>query len=129
MGVPSLSEWTEGRKKSFIVSTLRAGNRRWPPRYNTLNAAKTEKRINVSTGRLAQHYKCAECLEEFPAKVVQVDHIKPVVDPKKGFISWDVFIDRMFCDEDNLQVLCKACHDKKTTKEREVKKNARKQKL
>ena len=121
MGVPSLSEWTEGRKKSFIVSTLRAGNRRWPPKYNTLNAAKTEKRINVSTGRLAQHYKCAECLEEFPAKVVQVNHKEPVV-PLTGFTTWDDYINRMFCDDSKLEVLCIPCHKKLTLVENNIRK-------
>ena len=117
-----MTEWTDGRKRSFIVSTLRAGNRRWPPRYETLNDAKTDKRINKKTGRLAQHYLCECCGLEFPAKDVQVDHILPVVDPAKGFISWDVYIERMFCDKDNLQVLCKTCHDAKTKIERKIKK-------
>jgi 5-methylcytosine-specific restriction endonuclease McrA len=113
-------KWTEARYRSFVTSTLRAGSRRWPPKYETLNAAKTEKKTNVKTGRLAQHYKCAGCKEEFTQKDVQVDHIKPVVDPKKGFISWDVYIDRMFCESKNLQVLCKDCHTTKTKKEKEV---------
>ena len=109
--------WTESRYRSFITSTLRAGSRRWPPKYQCLNEAKTEKKINPKSGRLAQHYACAECGNDFPAKDVQVDHIKPVVDPKKGFISWDVFIDRLFCEQKNFQVLCKEDHKKKTKKE------------
>lgn len=123
-------KWTEARYRSFVTSTLRAGSRKWPPKYETLNAAKTEKKINKKTGRLAQHYECAECNEEFTQKDVQVDHIKPVIDPKKGFISWDVYIDRMFCESKNLQVLCKECHSIKTKKEKEVaKKYANQQKL
>ena len=122
--------WTEARFRSFITSTLRSGSKRWPPKYTKLNAAKTEKKINKKTGRLAQHYECAKCQQEFPAKEVQVDHIKPVVDPKKGFESWDKYIERMFCEEDNLQVLCKECHAVKTQKEKETaKKYASKQKL
>ena len=48
-------KWTEARYRSFITSTLRAGSRKWPPKYETLNAAKTEKKTNEKTGRLAQH--------------------------------------------------------------------------
>ena len=33
----SKNEWTAGRIKSFITSVLRAGSRRWPPKYETLN--------------------------------------------------------------------------------------------
>ena len=110
-------EWTEARKHSFIVSILRAGTRRWPPKYECLNAAKTKKKTNKLTGRMAQHYRCAGCRKEFPATGVSVDHIKPVVGPE-GFISWDLFIANMFCTGDGLQVLCTACHKKKTVKEK-----------
>lgn len=115
-------KWTEARYRSFVTSTLRAGSRKWPPKYETLNAAKTEKKINKATGRLAQHYLCAMCEQEYTQKDVQVDHIKPVIDPKKGFVSWDTYIDRMFCEGKNLQVLCKVCHVEKTKLEKEISK-------
>lgn len=110
-------EWTEARKKSFIISLLRAGTRRYPPKYEVLNQAKTVKKVNAETGRIAQHYKCAVCLLDFPQKNVQVDHIVPVVGPE-GFTSWDEYIKNMFCSKDNLQVLCKEDHDRKTKLER-----------
>lgn len=113
--------WTEGRFRAFITSTLRAGSRRWQPKYDTLNAAKTEKKVNKKTGRVAQHYKCEVCGNEFTAKDMEVDHIDPVVSPKDGFISWDVFIDRLFCEADNLQAICRGCHAIKTKKERKRK--------
>ena len=115
-------KWTEARYRSFVTSTLRAGSRKWPPKYETLNAAKTEKEINKATKRLAQHYLCAMCEQEYTQKDVQVDHIKPVIDPKKGFVSWDTYIDRMFCEGKNLQVLCKVCHAEKTKLEKEISK-------
>jgi len=106
--------WTEGRWNSFVTSILRSGSRRWPPKYDTLNAAKTEKKVNVKTGRVAQHYLCAECSLDFPAKEVQVDHIIPIGVEK----TWDEFIDGLFCEADNLQVLCVPCHKIKTKKEK-----------
>lgn len=110
--------WTEGRFNSFVTSTLRSGARRWAPKYETLNAAKTEKKINVKTGRLAQHFECNICKNEFTQKDMEVDHIKPVVDPKKGFTTWDDFIDKLFCEKENLQAICKPCHKIKTIKEK-----------
>ena len=115
-------EWTPARFHTFVVSTLRAGARRWPPKYTTLKKAQTEKKINPKTGRLAQHYRCSICEEEFTQKDMQVDHIKPVVDPKKGFTTWDDFINRLYCEESNLQAICKGCHSAKTRQEKECRK-------
>lgn len=109
--------WTPARHHSFIVSVLRAGTRRYPPKFLTLNEAKTEKKINPKTGRQAQYYACAKCKEDFPAKQVQVDHKKPVVDPKVGFVDWNTYIERMFCEKKNFQILCLECHKAKTKKE------------
>ena len=113
----SPKEWTEARKHAFIVSVLRAGTRRWPPKWQTLEEAKTEKKINKATGRMAQHYLCATCCDEFSSTNVQVGHIEPVVGDA-GFTTWDDYIQQMFCDKENLQVLCKACHALKTKLEK-----------
>lgn len=110
--------WTEGRKHGFIVAVLRAGTRRWPPKYEALHEAKTEKKKNEKTGRIAQHYVCALCDCEFTSKDIEVDHIDPVVDPAKGFKDWNTYIKRLFCEKSNLQVVCKPCHKVKTKSEK-----------
>lgn len=110
--------WTEGRFNSFVTSILRSGSRRWGPKYLTLNAAKTEKKINPKSGRIAQHFLCAKCQLEHVAKDVQVDHIKPIGFDK----TWDEFINGLYCEADNLQVLCTACHKIKTLSEKKKKK-------
>lgn len=120
--------WTPGRKHSFIVAVLRSGSRRWPPKYETLNEAKTEKKTNKKTGRLAQHFQCASCKEEYTSKDVQVDHIDPIIDPAVGWVSWDNFVERLFCEKENLQVLCKPCHENKTKGERNRRKKSSKNK-
>lgn len=110
--------WTEGRLKSFITSALRSGYNRYPPKYEILKEASVGKMLNKDTKRIAQHYKCAKCKGNYPAKKINVDHIEPVVDPKKGFIDWNTFISRLYCKKENLQVLCNTCHTKKTQQER-----------
>lgn len=106
--------WTTARFHSFIKGALRSASQRWGPKFTVLNEAKTKKKTNKSTGRLAQHYKCASCKEEYVLKDVQVDHIIPIGE----FVSWDQTVERMFCEKDNLQVLCKPCHKDKSQKER-----------
>lgn len=110
--------WTEGRFRSFVFSQIRAGMRRYPPKFQCLKEAKVGKKLNPASGRQAEHYKCAGCSKDFPQKEVQVDHIKPVVDPRKGFIDWNTYIDRMYCKAENFQVLCKGCHKTKTLAEK-----------
>jgi hypothetical protein len=51
---------------------------------------------------------------DFPAKEVEVDHM---VGMGKG-LTWDEFINRLFCEATNLQVLCKPCHKEKSAKEK-----------
>lgn len=80
------------------------------------------KTINKETGKLAQHYKCAKCKGNFPAANVVVDHVNPVVDTMVGFVDWNTYVERMFCEADGLQVLCKPCHSDKTAQERKERK-------
>lgn len=95
--------------------------RRWPPKWECLKEASVGKKINKATGRMAEHYKCAECKEDFPSKEVQTDHRSPVVEPEVGFVDWDTFIQRLYCDKENLQILCTSCHKAKTLTERKKK--------
>lgn len=116
--------WTEGRRRAFITSVLRAGSRRYPAKYETLNESCVGIRHNEKTKRDGKHYLCASCQGEYPAKDVVIDHIIPVVDPLVGFVSWDVFIERLYCDKSNMQTLCKACHKIKTKEETNVRKKS-----
>ena len=116
------NSWTDARFRSFIVSILRAGTRRWGPKYDALKEAATEKKINKKTKRLAQHYKCNACKKDFPRTGVEVDHILPVVEGE--FVDWNTYIERLFCEGENLQVLCVPCHKKKTLKEKHASKRS-----
>lgn len=66
---------------------------------------------------MAQHYRCAACKEEFTQKDVEVDHTIPIGKDK----TWDEFVDGLFCEIANLQVLCKPCHKVKSLKEKKSK--------
>lgn len=96
--------------------------KRFPPKWKASKAAMVGRMVNERTGRLAEHYKCAACEGFFVARDVQVDHIKPVVDPDKGFKDWWTYINRLYCEKENLQVLCKECHKAKTNEERKARK-------
>ncbi len=67
-------------------------------------------------GRGGKRYVCNMCKRAFEPKDVQVDHIDPVVPygKIKKEMALQEFIDRTYCSERNLQVLCKKCHHSKT---------------
>ena len=111
-------EWTSARFNNFIRSALRSASIRWGPTNKARKAAEMGRKINERTGRLAMHYLCNHCQGSFVARDVQVDHISPVVSAIDGFVDWNTYIDRMFCEQDGYQVLCKECHNKKTAEER-----------
>lgn len=110
-------QWTESKYNTFIRNLLRQGTRKWAPMQDVLKEARTERGF----------YHCAGCEQDVPVttkngrkriKNIFVDHIEPVVDPEEGFVDWNVYIERMFSEKENFQVLCGECHDKKTSEER-----------
>ena len=115
-------QWTAARYRSFIISILRAGSRKWPQKYEALKRALIGKRLDPKTGKMSNRYKCAACSNLFKADQVQVDHIYPVVDVKDGFVDWNTYIDRMYPEAERFQILCSECHSVKTQNERKMRK-------
>lgn len=121
-------QWTEARMNTFIRNLLRQGSIKWSP----IQLCKTKARISRGW------YLCAGCGDDVPASIrnedtgkretnIFVDHREPVV-PLTGFTTWDDYIKRLFCEVDNLDLLCKPCHDEKTSEEAAIRAEHRKEK-
>jgi 5-methylcytosine-specific restriction endonuclease McrA len=102
---------TESAFWSMIRSALRQKSRWWKPIFE----AKKKARRNYKgpNKRQRYEYQCAICKKWHSDKSVEVDHIIPAgslmcSDDLKGFVE------RLFCEVDNLRVLCKPCHKKVT---------------
>jgi 5-methylcytosine-specific restriction endonuclease McrA len=65
-------------------------------------------------------HRCALCKELFPKGQLVADHVDPVVCPEQGFVNWDTYIARMFCEAEGFQAVCVPCHDAKTSRERAI---------
>lgn len=78
------------------------------------------KKDGTTAARPRVEFLCSSCNEWFMRKDIQVDHEVPVIDPVKGFETWEIFSDRLFCDPSNLNVLCKPCHKVKTDEEKRI---------
>jgi len=106
---------TESAFWSFIRSALRNKSRWWKP--ITECKQKSRRPYTGPNKRLKFEYQCNECKGWYPEKQINVDHIIPA-----GTLTCSTdlagFIERLFCEQENLQVLCERCHDAKTKLER-----------
>lgn len=99
--------WTKARYFSFIRSALRRAWSRYPVRFDVLEAA--ARPYKGTDKRRKKEYQCAMCEEWFMQKEVEVDHIKPC-GSLRDYKDLPRFTKTLFCEEDNLRVLCKPCH-------------------
>lgn len=105
---------TESAFWSFIRSSLRQKSRWWKPIIQCRELAK--RKYNGPNKRQKYEYQCNHCKGWFPAKDVNVDHIIPAGNLQSGK-DLEGFVERLFCEVDNLQCLCTSCHDIKTKNE------------
>lgn len=105
---------------AYIIGKLREATITWRGRSECLKRAR--KRVEDGTIKSGPNkgkikwkffYQCAGCKEWFrDQESLEVDHIIEI-GPFLG--SWDVYIPKMFCGQDNLQALCDVCHKRKTS--------------
>jgi 5-methylcytosine-specific restriction endonuclease McrA len=106
---------TESAFWSFIRSALRQKSRWWKP--ISIAKQKAKRAYKGKNKRQKFEYKCAGCGNYFPDKEVNVDHIIPA-GKLNSYGDLPEFVRKLFCEEDNLQVLCKKCHDIKTKQDK-----------
>lgn len=111
-------------KKSYIpVNKIKKHLRRLSYQRKEYSRAKNRAKVDKavfkceSCGQLMYDGKSQKSFDNLKEKydtiiweVPELDHKKEVIDKEKGWQSWDVFIDRLFCGPDELTVLCKSCH-------------------
>lgn len=106
---------TESAFWSFIRSALRQKSRWWKP--ITECKMKARRPYKGPLKRQKFEYQCNHCKKWFPEKKINVDHIIPA-----GTLRYasdlPAFVEKLFCEVDNLQVLCESCHDIKTKQEK-----------
>lgn len=106
---------TESAFWSFIRSALRQKSRWWKP--ITECKMKARRPYKGPNKRQKFEYLCNSCKRWFPDKQINVDHIVGAGSLNCGQ-DLPGFVDRLFCEQDNLQVLCTTCHDHKTKLEK-----------
>lgn len=109
-------KYTKAGFWGMIRSALRQKSRWWEPIKVVKQAAR--RAYTGLNKRIRWEYQCAKCKNWFQEKDIEVDHIIDAGSLKDGD-DLKGFVERLFCEADGLQVLCKAkCHKEKTEKAR-----------
>lgn len=136
--------WVEERGR--IKGAIRRAFRLSPQMKEAMQAARVElppalKKDGTPGKKPRVRYKCAMCGELWSQKNVNVDHVSPVVPlhMQESSMSYDEIVRGIFCNNDNLQVLCSiamkkndgkpSCHKKKTDEERYIRSKIKKNDL
>ena len=106
---------TEAAFWSFIRSSLRRRTIVWKP----INEVKKEARRPYvgENKRRKWEYQCASCKGYFSDKEIQVDHKIEAGSLRSGK-DLEGFVERLFCEKEGLQVLCRNCHLEKSYKKK-----------
>jgi len=94
---------------SYLIAHLR--------RIGYRNVHRAEAFKKAHKGRA--EWECQLCKQIFgSSKDLHGDHFFPVIDPDTGFTNWDDYINKLFLGE--IQAICKTCHQEKSNKENET---------
>jgi 5-methylcytosine-specific restriction endonuclease McrA len=103
--------FTEAGFWLFIRNTLRKRSMAWKPISLT---KQLYSRPYIGTNpRQKFEYKCNHCKKWFKGTEVVVDHIIPVGSLNSA-ADLPSYVEGLFCEINNLQCLCKTCHDAKS---------------
>lgn len=101
--------------KAYIIAHLRRIG------YRNVHRAKAFQEAHIGRAQ----WKCKNCEKIFSSsKELHGDHIIPVVDPNKGFTTWDEYITKLFLGE--IQALCVECHKQKSGGENVIRREEQK---
>lgn len=95
----------------FIRNSLRRRSIAWKPISICRENAK--RKYNGTNKRQQYEYQCNICKNWFKSTEISVDHVEPV-GPLRNAQDLPTFVEGLFCEIDNLQCICKTCHDAKT---------------
>lgn len=110
------------RERGLLKGAIRRVFARSDLRRKVVDAAIIEH-TDSSRKRVKTWVRCSSCGKPEAKSNVVVDHIIPVIDVNSSFEEQgaDVTIDRTWCEESNLQVICiSPCHENKTKEERKL---------
>ena len=124
------------RFEGKVMSALRKLTKQWPPILKAKRKTKIGPELHkcplcsqiIYTGK-----RSIEAIQvDYPDAIagrMDVDHIDPVipVEDSGKDKDWNKIINRLFCEEDNVQSICWLCHKSKSLAERVDRTKARRE--
>ena len=107
---------TESQYLGWIRSALRSKSLRWLPRTKAIEASR--RPYKGPNKQQKWECQCALCSLWFKQKDICVDHFPIAAGSIKSVADIGPFANNLFCEVDNLRVLCYACHDTHTLSEK-----------
>lgn len=99
---------TEAQYLAWIRSALRSKWLKWPPRNAAIAAA---RRTYKGPNKLQKwEVQCAICSGWHKLKEIEVDHYPHDAGSILTFEDIGPFVNRLYCEVDNLRTVCKPCH-------------------
>lgn len=116
--VPRVPWKTQATFESWVRGQIRRGWARHPVKNLYIQNHRFKK--DNGKGRLTWHVECEQCNQDFPQGKTQVDHLlASTIGGVKDAEGWGRLVTRMYyVTFDDIQILCKPCHDVKTYSER-----------
>lgn len=119
------------KERNLIKGALRRVFSRSELRQKAINAALVKDYTDPNRKRVTKWGRCTVCKQMHPLYKMAIDHLVPVVpvDSSLEQMTFDELVDRIWCDERNLQAICESCHSEKSkaeTKERTANKRLKK---
>lgn len=107
------------KERGLVKGALRRVFSRSELRKKALDKALIKDYHDPSRKRVTRWGKCSECKLLIPLYLMEIDHKEPLIPTGETLEeqSWDKIIDRLWCNENNLQALCQPCHKLKTSAE------------
>lgn len=117
------------KERGLIKSAIR----RVFSRSDLRKQAVEENRVNYSDPnrpRVKKWSICHQCDTFTPTYLIEIDHRDPIIPINSSLeeMSWDQLINRIWCDPDNLNTLCKKCHKEKSKTENKARRAYKKEK-
>ena len=103
------------KERGLLKGAIRRVFSRSELRKQVLDAYETEH-VDPKRPRVNKWAWCSVCGEVSPKYKMQVDHQDPVVEIHSSLeqMTWDELVDRIWCERNNLTVMCISCHTSKS---------------